>query len=140
MAHLEARKKRLMELRTQQQRLPDHSRYPLRDVATGDGLGDIMTLADDYLSPAAFLVILAAFAVGAAVEYLVNRAHRRAVRRQAARRAKRGWPPFAADPALDAIHPHCRTWGHKYRPHGLVWLCGVCGDRIPRDTLDQEPA
>jgi hypothetical protein len=44
----------------------------------------------------------------------------------------------AVMPAL--IDLHCRIYGHAYRSHQTVWLCGVCGDRIPRDTLDQEPA
>ena len=33
-------------------------------------------------------------------------------------------------------HPHCATWGHKYRAHQTVWMCGVCGDRTPREALE----
>jgi hypothetical protein len=91
-----------------------------------------MTPADDYLSPGAFWFLLLAFVVGCVVLAIVHAEHRRADRREARRRA--------AQPAPVHIPMHCMVYGHAYRSHQTVWLCGVCGERIPRDTLDEEMA
>jgi hypothetical protein len=92
-----------------------------------------MTPADDYLSPQAFWLILLAFAVGCVVLAIVHAEHRWEARVRA-----------RVDEALRKnrsgdrrVHPHCMVWGHKYRPHQTVWMCGVCGDRIPRDTIEE---
>ena len=60
---------------------------------------------------------------------------RREVRRGKAARRAELWARITADPKPARVHPHCQIWGHRYAAHQLVWLCGVCGDRIPRNTL-----
>jgi hypothetical protein len=91
-----------------------------------------MTPADDYLSPGAFWFLLLAFVVGCVVLAIVHAEHRRADRRWARRQLD-----LANQPAPARVDMHCVIYGHAYRSHQTVWLCGVCGDRVPRDTLEE---
>ena len=94
-----------------------------------------MTPYDDYLSPQAFLFLLLAFVVGLLVLAVVHAEHRRAARREARAEARR---KARREAEAVRVHPRCVIWGHKYAAHSAVWLCGVCGDRIPRDTMTLE--
>lgn len=86
-----------------------------------------MTLNDDLMTPGFFwLILLIAFVVLLICWPVSTRRENRKAKE--ARRA-------VAWTTADYIHPHCAVWGHKYRAHQTVWMCGVCGDRIPRNTL-----
>lgn len=97
-----------------------------------------MTLNDDLMTNGAFWWLMAAAFIVLGVYALVST--RREVRKARAARRAEVWARIATDPKPARVHPHCVIWGHAFRAHQTVYLCGVCGDRIPRDTLDQEPA
>jgi len=96
-------------------------------------MADVVTLNDDLMTPGFFWWFLLAAFVGLLVFALVGA--RREVRRAKAARKAELWARIAANPKPVRTHPHCAVWGHRYVAHQKVWLCGVCGDRIPRDTL-----
>jgi len=88
------------------------------------------------LSPELFWFALLAFLVVTAIWALIGLAREKRAAKIARRAtAEAFWARILADPKPVRVHPHCGTWGHKYVAHQTVWLCGVCGDRIPRDTL-----
>jgi len=91
---------------------------------------------DEVMTWGAFWLILLAAFVGLGVYALIS--VRREVREAKAARKAALWARITADPKPVRVHPHCAVWGHKYAAHQTVYLCGVCGDRIPRDTLTLE--